>query len=293
MTSPRACAFLTTDELDSFVVDDEEAIGPLRALGWTVDQVPWRRREDWDRFRIVVIRSAWDYQSDPHAFLEVLERIETSSARLENPLELVRWNLRKSYLRELEAGGVPVLPGLWEAGFSPDRVPAILEELGADEIVVKPVLGANADLTFRLSPDSPRKVLDAAERALGDRRILVQPFASRIVTEGEYSLFFFRGALSHGILKTPSPGDFRVQEEHGGTIRKATPDAGMVRSARRVFEVIESQPLYARVDLVRRKSGEFAVMEVELVEPSLYLRTDAVAPWRFAWAIDALSRSTR
>ncbi|NIP57869.1 MAG: hypothetical protein GWM92_06420, partial [Gemmatimonadetes bacterium] len=255
MTSPRACAFLTTDELDSFVVDDEEAIGPLRALGWTVDQVPWRRREDWDRFRIVVIRSAWDYQSDPHAFLEVLERIETSSARLENPLELVRWNLRKSYLRELEAGGVPVLPGLWEAGFSPDRVPAILEELGADEIVVKPVLGANADLTFRLSPDSPRKVLDAAERALGDRRILVQPFASRIVTEGEYSLFFFRGALSHGILKTPSPGDFRVQEEHGGTIRKATPDAGMVRSARRVFEVIESQPLYARVDLVRRKSG--------------------------------------
>jgi len=291
--SPKACAFLTTDDLDGFVVDDEEAIGPLRALGWTVEQVPWRRQEEWDRFGIVVIRSPWDYQSDPTAFLKVLEGIEASSARLENPVELVRWNLRKSYLRKLEAGGVAVLPGLWEEGFSAARLHAFLEELGGDEVVVKPVLGANADLTFRLSPGSPRTVLDAAERALGDREILVQPFASRIVTEGEYSLFFFRGALSHGILKTPSPGDFRVQEEHGGTIRKATPEAGMVRSARRVFEVLETRPLYARIDLVRRESGEFAVMEVELVEPSLYLRTDATAPWRFAWAIDALSRSTR
>ncbi|HSR40842.1 MAG TPA: hypothetical protein VLL48_01690 [Longimicrobiales bacterium] len=293
MTSPKACAFLTTEELDGFVVDDELAVEPLRALGWTVHHVPWRREEAWDRFRIVVIRSPWDYQDDPDEFLRVLQRIDSSSARLENRLELVRWNLRKSYLRELEGAGVDVLPSRWEDGFGAGRISAYLEELDAEEVVVKPVVGANADLTFRLSQASPRESLEAAERALADREVLVQPFAPGIVTEGEYSLFFFQGALSHGIVKKPAPGDFRVQEEHGGTIRKAAPEAGMIRCARRVFAAVGAVPLYARVDLVRREAGEFAVMEVELVEPSLYLRMDAMAPWRFAWAIDALSRATR
>ena len=100
------CAFLTTDNLDGFVHDDELAVGPLRELGWTVEFVPWRSPvPDWDSFHVVVIRTPWDYPDDRQAFLEVLETVDRSAARLENSIDLVRWNLDKRYLLDLAASG--------------------------------------------------------------------------------------------------------------------------------------------------------------------------------------------
>jgi glutathione synthase/RimK-type ligase-like ATP-grasp enzyme len=286
-----ACAFLSTDRLDEFVVYDALAVGPLEALGWTVETVPWRADADWGAFDAVVIRSPWDYQDDPDAFLAVLEAIDASGARLENGLDVVRWNLEKTYLRDLEARGVRTVPTEWGAGLTAEALAALLDRWG--EAVVKPVVGANADDTFRLRPTDEA----ARQRALGafadGRPCLAQPFVRAVVEEGEFSVFTFGGETSHAILKTPASGDFRVQEEHGGAIRAVEPEPSLGALAEAALAAVpHPEPLlYARVDAVRMPDGGFAVMELELIEPSLYFPYAPGSAERFARALDARLRA--
>ena len=115
---------------------------------------------------------------------------------------------------------------------------------------------------------------------------MVQPFLSHVITEGEFSLFYFNGKLSHAILKTPKAHDFRVQEEHGGVIRAVEAESELREAGDTALRALDSVPLYARADFVRANhGGGFWLMELELIEPSLYLRMDAEAPERFAQAL--------
>jgi glutathione synthase/RimK-type ligase-like ATP-grasp enzyme len=286
---PR-CAFLTMENLHSYVSDDALAYAPLRTLGWHVEAVPWRRPvADWSSFDAVIIRSTWDYQHAPQAFLSVLGQIQRSGAHLENALDLVKWNVNKTYLGDLERRGVPIVPTVWGSDIGPVDEHAILRRLGTDEVVLKPVIGASADHAYRLTSGSAG--WSEAAAAFEQRQYLAQPFLRQIVDEGEYSLFFFGGELSHTVLKTPKIPDFRVQEEYGGVIRAVSASRGLVSAAERVIVAIGKVPLYARVDLVRLEEGVYGLMELELIEPSLYFRMDANAPERFAQALHSRIRS--
>lgn len=288
---PPTCAFLTTDDLDGFFTYDALAVPCFEELGWTVEKISWRaggRGEvDWSAYRVVVIRTPWDYQDDPDAFLRVLEEIDAAT-RLENSLDLCRWNLAKTYLRDLERRGVEIVPTVWHAAdapLAPSLVDA-LDDLGVDEIVVKPVIGANADRTHRLGRETGGESTGdraAAEADLTGRPAMIQPFLRAIVDEGEYSLFAFDGELSHAVLKTPASGDFRVQEEHGGRIRGVSPESDLVAAGETVLTALDETPLYLRADFVRHR-GRFLLMELELIEPSLYFPYDRKSPRRFAEA---------
>ena len=283
----RHCAFLTTDNLEGYVTDDELALEPLAGLGWTVTAVPWRRRDvDWSRFEAVVIRTTWDYHLDADAFLRALEAIDASGTRLANPLPLVRWNARKTYLRDLSSRGLPIVPTLWGTGLTAGDIQRLCGVLGADEIVIKPVISATAYDTYRVGR---RHGEDAAAVAavFAGREYMAQPFVASIVDEGEISLFYFGGEYSHAIRKTPRPDDFRVQEEHGGLIVPADPTDGLIDLGRRCLAALDHPTLQARVDLVRLATGGHALMELELVEPSLYFRMDPGAAGRFARALEA------
>lgn len=270
------------DTLDGYTNDDELAIGPLGDLGWDVETVSWRDETvDWNDFEIVVIRSTWDYQSEPAAFLGVLQKIESSTALLENSLDIVNWNLDKRYLRDLNEKGVKIVPTIWDGVYDEVSFRRWLEEAGSAEIIIKPTISATAQHTYRLRAFEPRLV-----PIFSYRPFLVQPFLNSIVNEGEYSLFYFGGEYSHTILKAPKPADFRVQEEHGGIITAVEPTPELLDAGRRVFDTISPVPLYARVDLVHDSAGDLAVMELELIEPALYLRMDADSPRRVALAID-------
>ncbi|MEM1041326.1 MAG: hypothetical protein AAGI91_01740 [Bacteroidota bacterium] len=279
----RRCAFLTTDALDAFVTYDRLLHDPLARRGWQVDEVSWRAEADWDVYEAVVVRSPWDYHAEPEAFFAVLEAIDRSAARLENPLALMRWNARKTYLRDLEARGFPIVPTRWLGRLNAADLPVLYDAFGTDELVVKPVVGANADDTFRLPRGAPS---GKALSLFADRACLVQPFVPAVVREGEFSLFYFGDAYSHAILKTPASGDFRVQEEHGSTLRAATPEPALRAVSDAIFASLTPRPLYARTDFVRldrvSRDGGFALMEVELIEPSLYFPYDAASPERFA-----------
>jgi glutathione synthase/RimK-type ligase-like ATP-grasp enzyme len=275
------------DSLDGYVSDDQLAVGPLAQLGWDVRTISWRDPSvDWNDFDLVVIRTTWDYQHDAAAFLDVLETIESGTARLENPLSVVKWNLDKRYLRELAKAGAPVVPTIWDAAYTRTSFDGWLDDLACDELIVKPTVSATAEHTYRLRSFEP-----GLTDVFSDRPFMVQPFVPAIVTEGEYSLFYFNGDYSHTILKTPKPADFRVQEEHGGIITAVSPGDELLKAGAGVFEMIAPVPLYARVDLVRDAGGGFLLMELELIEPALYLRMDPLAPARFAMAIDDLMKA--
>ena len=181
--------------------------------------------------------------------------------------------------------GIPTAPTLWRTGLAGDELSTLFDELGADEIIIKPVIGANAGGAYRIARgDAQRAALEIAAYYAG-REAMVQPFLRSVIDEGEYSLFYFDGTFSHAILKTPRPADFRVQEEHGGDIRSIVPGAALRAAGDAVLGKLSETPLYARVDLVRE--GEtFLLMVLELIEPSLYFRTVGEAAQRFAAALD-------
>ena len=284
----RRIAFLTLHDQAGFVIDDEHAVLPLARRGIKVETIPWDRPGvDWRRYELVVIRSTWDYQHDAERFLAVLEGIERAGVRLENGSEIARWNLRKTYLLELASRGIETVPTFWREGLAPGELSPLFVELRSVEGVIKPVLSGNAQGTWRLDARVVREQADEIEAYYADRPLMMQPFEGGITTEGEYSLMYVGGKYSHSILKTPKAGDFRVQEEHGSEIRAVTPEPALLAAGSAAIAAVGRKLLYARADFVR--SGEvFRLMELELVEPSLYLRTDPAAPERFADAIASL-----
>lgn len=287
----RRLAFLSMDNLEGFVSDDELAIEPLRKLGWSVQTLSWRRPYDWNHLDMVVIRTTWDYQNDMEAFLKVLEQIDSSNALLQNDLDLIKWNIRKTYLYDLEKRGNRIVPTLREeAGIAEERLKDCFLQLQTNEIIIKPIVSANADNTFRLKKEEIASCLDELKKVFSNRSFMVQPFMANIIKEGEFSLFYFGGEYSHTILKTPKAKDFRVQEEHGGIITPVIPSDKLKAKGALAVNSIGKIPLYARVDFVRDQKDEFAIMEVELIEPALYFRMDSQSAGRFAIAVNQIDR---
>lgn len=283
----KRCAFLSMDNLDDFVCYDHLLVAPLKKRGWSVTEVSWRNKHtDWNQFDVVLIRSPWDYQKDPEAFLNVLQQIEDSDAVLENSLDLVKWNIEKTYLRDLEQKGVDIVPSLWFGGFHDDLFPAIFNRLDSDEIVIKPTISANADDTFRIQYSGYSDYRQQLKSVFKNRPFLVQPFMDCIIGEGEFSVFFFGDTYSHTILKTPKNNDFRVQEEHGGQLKTVEIEPHLLKTSQHMRDTIQPEPLYTRADYVRTSDNTFALMEVELIEPSLYFNMDKESPGLFAEVFD-------
>ena len=281
-------AFLTMDSLEGFVSYDYLVRDILQQRGLRVDEVSWRDpRADWDQYELVVIRSPWDYQQSCSQFLDVLARIDASRASLQNPLKVVRWNVEKTYLRDLQDSGVTIVPTAWLQSPRVADLMNLFQQLKADQVVVKPFIGAGATDTFWLNVDSSPELLQSIEVLYQGRLALAQPFIENVLSYGEISLTFFGGEYSHTVLKTPKSGDFRVQEEHGGIIQPIDPDPEVIAFARRSLAAVQSDLLYARVDLVFLENQQPAIMELELIEPSLYLSYDDKSPQRFADAIES------
>jgi len=281
------CAFLTLDDPAGYTIDDHLAGPPLARLGWSVDSIPWRRRGvHWPAYDAVVIRSTWDYAKEPEAFLRLLREITRAGVPLFNPLDLVEWNLRKTYLRDLAARGVPVVPTVWRDRLRTGELRGLFEAAGSDEIVVKPVISASSHGAFRVAASTSALDVAAIETFYAERALMAQPFLRAIPMEGEFSLFYFNGEHSHTTLKRPKAEDFRVQEEHGGSSVATVAEPALLAAGDRALRSLGEVPLYARADFVRANDAhDFWLMELELIEPSMYLRLDAKAPERFARAL--------
>lgn len=289
--SMPSCAFLTIANREGWFIDDDLVHAPLRHLGWEIEDVVWDADVDWNAYDVVVIRSPWDYQSDPERFFTVLQRIEHSSATLYNSLETVKWNIDKNYLFDLQDKGIEIVPTSRMDSPTPEDVRDIFQHFKADRIILKPAIGANADDTFRIHRETGEAELVEICTIFSTKTCLAQPFMQGVITEGEFSLIYFDGRLSHSIIKTVRKGDFRVQEEHGGgVIPLPNPESGLIAAADKSISVLSETPMYARVDLVRTEHNTFALMEIELIEPCLYFRFSEHSATNFAKVIDGRFR---
>lgn len=281
---PR-CAFLTTDQLEEFFVYDALVKPHLADLGWQVDDVSWHNESvDYNDYDVVVVRSTWDYQAYPTKFVDTLSKIDHSTAILQNPYELMLWNFSKTYLQDIEKAGVQILPTLWYDSFSIQNAQQAFKHFNASEIIIKPCVSANADFTYRLTEEALLFEQKAIKDALDQRAIMIQAFEKNILEEGEFSLFYFAGEYSHTINKRPAIGDFRVQEEHGGQLFSVEPSNEMLTLAEKSIQHFPEQALYARIDMLETSAG-MAIIELELIEPSLYFNMDEHSAKRFAIAL--------
>ena len=239
--------------------------GGADRAGLIVEQRVWTDPGDLTGYDLVLPLFAWGYQRDVAAWYALLDRIESEGLPVVNPVPVLRWNSDKAYLAELGAKGVAVVPTVEVDALDDARLAEAMAELGVDEVVIKPAISGGADGTHRVAPGTP-----IPADALGQRR-LVQPLMQGILTEGEFSLFFFAGKFSHAIVKRPASGDFRVQEQFGGreTVWDASDAAQRLAAA--ALAAAPAPPVYARVDMVGDAAGTLHIMELELIEPSLFL----------------------
>jgi glutathione synthase/RimK-type ligase-like ATP-grasp enzyme len=224
---------------------------------------------DWSATRAALFRSTWDYFHRYGEFCGWLDRVE-GVTRLVNPAPLVRWNSDKHYLRDLERRGVRVVPTRYVEAGSDASLAELVLELG-DDVVLKPAVSGAARETYRVDASSAR-ALDAKFREMLAREaLMLQPFRREIVEHGELSLVVIGGRFTHAVRKVAQAGDFRVQDDHGGTAHPCEATAEEIAFAERVAAAAPVAPAYARVDFIRADEGP-TLMELELIEPELFFR---------------------
>jgi glutathione synthase/RimK-type ligase-like ATP-grasp enzyme len=237
----------------------------LTGAGLVVEQRVWTDHGDLSGHDLVLPLFAWGYQRDVASWYALLDRLERDGLPVVNPVSVLRWNSDKAYLAELGAAGVAVVPTVEVAALDAASLADARAVLGTEEIVIKPAISGGADGTHRIVPGAP-----VPADAIGQRR-LVQPLMPGILSEGEYSLFFFAGRFSHAIVKRPAAGDFRVQEQFGGRETAWDANSEALALAAAALAAAPAPPVYARVDMVGDAAGRLHIMELELIEPSLFL----------------------
>lgn len=226
---------------------------------------------DWSHFCAVMPLLAWNYPQQVALFRKRLEEIEASGVLLLNSLSTILANLDKSYLARLACAGAPVPATIDVDAVTPDLVAGCFETFGADEIIIKPRIGAGA---WRQARIKRGQALPASDQ-LPPGPALLQPFLPAVTLEGELSLLYFGGDFSHALIKTPKAGDYRTQGQHGAVERHIDPPSNALDAAQEILTKAEGAPFtYARVDLVRGRDEQWLLMELELIEPWLYLAHD-------------------
>jgi len=273
--------------LGNILQEDGLLQAALERVGLSSVRVDWSRPDvDWSAFRCVVFRTTWDYFDRFDEFAAWLDRVE-GQARLCNAGSTVRWNMDKHYLADLQARGVDVVPSRFIERGSPLSLHDWLDATGWDDAVVKPCVSGAARLTYRINRANASEVDAVVRPYLAAEAFLLQPFEAGVQRHGEDSLIVFGGRYSHAVKKLPKAGDFRVQDDHGGTVRPHQPTPEQIAMAERAMAACHPAPAYGRVDLVQGTAGRLAVMELELIEPELWMRLRPEAATAFAAAIAA------
>ncbi|MCC6925509.1 hypothetical protein [Novosphingobium sp.] len=230
--------------------------------------IDWRApMAELSTFDLSYLGTPWDYTDAKDEFLARLEDLEAAGVTVCNPVEVIRWNSDKLYLRDLAERGAVTIPTLWPEGAGPTEVAAAFDHFGADRVVVKRRVGAGAVGQDSFSRGNP----PPADWRL-DQPAMIQPFLSAIQHEGEHSFIFIDGQFSHGLIKRAAAGDYRIQSLYGGVEVAVEPAPADRAAAEAVMAMLpfEQAPLYARIDMVRLDDGRLAVIEAETIEPYLY-----------------------
>lgn len=286
VTEARYESVENPDWYDAQILDDDRLLADaLARRGFSSERVDWAREDvDWAESRCAVLRTPWDYFERLPEFSAWLERAAVQTQIINAP-DILRWNVDKHYLRDLAERDVAVVPTRFiETGEDVD-LEALLDELEFDEAVIKPVVSGAARHTYRVDRHNLVEREARLRSLVAEEAMMIQPFLHSILENGEVTLMMFAGRYSHAIVKRAKAGDFRVQDNHGGTVHEHEPHADEIALAEAAMRACAGVPAYGRVDMVRDADGKPRVMELELVEPELWIREHPASADAFADAI--------
>jgi glutathione synthase/RimK-type ligase-like ATP-grasp enzyme len=278
--------------IGNILLDDQLLSAALSARGLSSVRVDWSRPDvDWSRFRCSVFRTTWDYFDRFDEFTTWLARAERQTTLCNAP-PIIRWNMDKHYLADLEAKGVPIVPCRFVERGSEETLLGLIESTGWEDAILKPCVSGGARHTYRVHRGNAGDVEPILRQLLPHKAFILQPFQDDIVRTGEDTLMVLNGRYTHAVRKVAKQGDFRVQDDHGGTVHNYEPTREQMELAERAMALCEPAPAYGRVDMVRDNEGRHAIMEVELIEPELWLRHHPPAAELLAEAIAEAVRTS-
>jgi hypothetical protein len=281
----KRIAFVTSSVKPDFAVNDIPVVDWLKAAGTEVQPLPWDvDTTEWNSFDLVVLRSCWNYHYHPKKFIQWIDRMDEQKVKMFNPLKIARWNLHKGYLKDLEKKGVLLPETIWLGKGEKAELSAIMREKYWEKAVVKPAISATAFNTFLVSQSEADQQQKKFESLLVQADTLVQKFMTEVQEHGEWSLIFFDKKFSHAVIKQPAEKDFRVQHDFGGSATPTKPPALVLSQAEKILALVDEPLLYARVDGVVSEN-KFLLMELELIEPMLFLEKENGSAKTFAKAM--------
>jgi glutathione synthase/RimK-type ligase-like ATP-grasp enzyme len=283
----RRIALATYEHAPNLAPDDQSLIPALESCEITAVPAVWSDSHvPWDSFDAVIIRSCWDYHLRAAEFFAWTERLGAARMPVFNSPAILRWNADKRYLLDLAQRGVPTIPTIVVERGGADEIMRVATAEAWSRFVVKPAVSASGYETYSFHTPFDERVVASLDRAAAVGDVLVQPFADEVPRDGEYSFIFIDGEFSHATIKRAAPGEFRVQTEHGGRVHRTDASHALASQAARVLSVLPETPLYARVDGIVRGDA-FLLMELELIEPNLFLEHQPGAARRVARATAA------
>ena len=265
--------------------DDSLLQAALRERGLSAIRIDWAQPEvDWAAFKCLVFRTTWDYFDRYPEFSAWLKRVSEQTILI-NSAETIWWNIDKHYLDELAYRDIQIVESRYIDIGSNERLKDLLAETGWGEAVIKPCISGGARHTHRVNQGNAEEIETLLKPILAAEAFILQPFQQQVVEQGEDTLMVFNGSYTHAVRKIAKAGDFRVQDDFGGKVYDYTPTQDQIELAERAIAACAKLPVYGRVDMIRDNQGKLAIMEVELLEPELWLRNHPPSAIPFAEGI--------
>lgn len=260
--------------LSSLKNEDDLLIDYLERKGLTVEKTVWNNPEVvWESYDVVLIKSPWDYFNLIDDFYAWLAKMEDKNIKFLNPIATLKWNADKHYLKDIEDSGLSIAPCFFLEKGKQVNLNDYFRSLNTTKFIVKPAVSGGSKNTFKVVADNVEGINQQLQSLLAVEDFIVQPFLSEIEENGEWSFLFFGGKFSHALMKKAKAGDFRVQHVFGGTIHPQQPPKHLIVTAQAYVDHFAKSCLYARVDGVI-VDERFLLMELELIEPYLFLETN-------------------
>lgn len=275
-----------TEYIQNVLTEDRLVLEELQKRGYKVQRLSWDDPEmDWSTTRYAIFRTTWDYFDRFDEFREWLELVR-SKTKLINSEALIWWNLDKHYLGELQKKGVNIPPTLFIEKEDSRSLQEIFGRCGWSKAILKPVISGAARHTYVVDETTVEVLQNVFQELISEEALMLQEFQNNIVSEGELSLMLFNGIYSHSVLKKAKSGDFRVQDDFGGSVHDHLATEEEIAFAVNCVAQCPELPIYARVDLFRDNQNELALGELEMIEPELWFRRDKHAAVLFADALE-------
>lgn len=270
---------------NNVLTEDKLVQEALEKKGLTVFRTNWDNPDfDWSSTRFILFRTTWDYFDRYDEFSTWLKQVEKVT-QLINPSELIEWNIDKHYLQDLQMKGIHIPPTIFIETKDSRSLSEILNETNWKEIILKPVISGAARHTYRFKKNETQDFENIFVELIQNESMIVQEFQEQIISKGEVAMMVFGGKYSHAVLKKAKSGDFRVQDDFGGTLHDYIPTADEIRMAEQCVKSCPVEPVYARVDILWDNQDNPVLGELELIEPELWFRRDADASDKLATAI--------